>query len=262
MFNHLSLLTIAIMISVCGCTRLREDLDYDFEVEQSWVTDDVGGTIVQFVSVPYQPRNTALLRSEIASGQRVDSRRVLELGSGTGYFAIQCAAEGAKQVVVLAPNRAIHACVRYNVAVAQQDLIIDARLVEPTCDAISSAIAAAERFDYVVVNTETTLDKPLILAAIEQLPKWLRGVGKGWVICETEQTKAWVTASCQTLGFQVVTVQSTDKTFVIDPEAFPQTLQIDPFTPAAKTPPANAASANSPAAKVEADDSESASGGK
>jgi predicted RNA methylase len=242
MFNRLPLLTICLLILVCGCTRWREDLDYDFEVEQTWVTDDLGGTIVQFTSVPYQPLNTLLLRSEIASGQRVDSRRVLELGSGTGYFAIRCAGEGAKQVVVLAPNRAIHACVRYNVAVAQQDSIVDVRLVEPRADAIASAIAATERFDYVVVNTETTLDEPLILAAIEQLPTWLRAGGKGWVICETEQTKAWIIERCQTLGFQVITITSTDKTLAIDPAAFPQTLQIDPFTPAAVAKAASEAS--------------------
>jgi len=242
MFNRLSLLAICLLISVSGCTRLREDLDYDFEVEQTWVTDEPGGTIVQFASVPYQPLNTFLLRSEIASGQRVDSRRVLELGSGTGYFAIRCAGEGAKQVVVLAPNRAIHACVRYNVAVAQQDAIVDARLVDPHADAIVSAIAAAERFDYVVVNTETTLDEPLILAAIEQLPNWLRAGGKGWVICETEQTKASVTERCQALGFQVVTMRSADKTLAIDPAAFPQTLQIDPFTAAAVAKAASEAS--------------------
>jgi 16S rRNA G966 N2-methylase RsmD len=242
MFNRLPLLTICLLFLVCGCTRWREDLDYAFEVEQTWVTDDLGGTIVQFTSVPYQPLNTLLLRSEIASGQRVDSRRVLELGSGTGYFAIRCAGEGAKQVVVLAPNRAIHACVRYNVAVAQQDSVVDARLVEPRADAIASAIAATERFDYVVVNTETTLDEPLILAAIEQLPTWLRAGGKGWVICETEQTKAWITERCQTLGFQVITITSTDKTLAIDPAAFPQTLQIDPFTPAAVAKAASEAS--------------------
>lgn len=234
MVNRILSVAIAILIFVPGCSRSREDLDYDFEVEQTWVTDDLDGTIAQFVSVPYQPQNTAVLRAEIVATQRVDSRLVLELGSGTGYFAIQCATEGAKQVVVLAPNRATHACVRYNVAVAQQDAVVESRLVAPTADSVFSVIEPKEQFDYVVVNTETTLDDALILMAIEQLPNWLRGGGKGWVICENESTKALVTARCQSLGFNVEMMQHSDPTQAVAPLAFPQTLQIDPFTPAAK----------------------------
>jgi 16S rRNA G966 N2-methylase RsmD len=159
---------------------------------------------------------------------------VLEVGSGTGYFAIQCAAEGAKQVVVLATDRAAHACVRYNVALAQQDSVIQSRLVAPNTDAVLAAIAAKEQFDYVVVNTEMTLDEALILLVIERLPNWLRGAGKGWVICENEQVKALVTARAQSLGFGVEVMPRSDTTVAVNPEAFPQTLQIDPFTPAAR----------------------------
>ncbi|HBJ36293.1 MAG TPA: hypothetical protein DDZ51_16385 [Planctomycetaceae bacterium] len=231
--RHLSL-ALAVMMFVPGCSRSREDLDYDFEVEQTWATDDLGGVIVQFASVPYQPQNTALLRSEIVAKQRVDSRLILELGTGTGYFAIQCAAEGAKKIVVLSPNRATHACVRYNVAIAQQDALIESRLVDPATDAISAAIAPKERFDFVVVNTETMLDEATNLVAIEHLPKWLLGGGKGWVICENEQIKAVVTQRCQTLGFDVETMHYSDLTVAVDPMVFPQTLQIDPFTPATK----------------------------
>lgn len=245
MVNRLLSLALAILVFApgCSCSRSREDLDYDYEVEQTWVTDDLGGTIVQFASVPYQPQNTALLRAEIVATQRIESRRVLELGSGTGYFAIQSANEGAKQVVVLATNRATHACVRYNVAVAQLDTVVESRLVDPTADSVLSAIEPKKQFDYVVVNTETTLDDALILVAIEQLPKWLRGGGKGWVICENEQTIALATTRCHSLGFHVEAMRYSDPTMPFDPEAFPQTLQIDPFTPAAKAA-ANAESAD------------------
>jgi hypothetical protein len=168
-----------------------------------------------------------------------------ELGGGTGYFAIQCATEGAKQVIVLAPNRATHACVRYNVAVAHQDSVVESRLVAPGADSVLAAIKPKEPFDYVVVNTETTLDDAVILMAIEQLPNWLRGGGKGWVICEKESTVALVTARCQSLGFNVEMMQHSDPTRAVAPLAYPQTLQIDPFTPAAKAAATNSESANS-----------------
>jgi 16S rRNA G966 N2-methylase RsmD len=236
MVDRPSSLAIAILIFAagCSCSRLREDLDYDFDVEQTWVTDDFGGTIVQFASVPYRPQNTALLRSEVATTRRVDSRSVLELGSGTGYFAIQCANEGAKQVIVLATDRAAHACVRYNVAVAHQDSVVESRLVAPGADSVLAAIKPKEQFDYVVVNTEMTLGEPLIRLVIEQLPNWLRGGGKGWVICENQQVIDLVTSRCQSLGFGVDVMQYSDTTVAVDPASFPQTLQIDPFTPAAR----------------------------
>ncbi len=96
------------------------------------------------------------------------------------------------------------------------------------------AITPKDQFDYVVVNTEMTLDDALIHSAIEKLPNWLRGGGKGWVICENQPVIDLVTSRCQSLGFDVEVMQYTDPAAMVDPEGFPQTLQIDPFTPAAK----------------------------
>jgi 16S rRNA G966 N2-methylase RsmD len=233
---------VVVFAAGCSCSRSRDDLDYDYEVEQTWVTDNFGGKIVQFASVPYRPQNTALLREEVVTAGQVDSRSVLELGSGTGYFAIQCATEGAKQVVVLATDRAAHACVRYNVAVAMQDTVVESRLVESGVESVLAAIAPKDQFDYVVMNTEMTLDDALIRSAIEKLPNWLRGGGKGWVICENQQVIDLVISRCQSLGFDVEVMQYTDPAAMVDPEGFPQTLQIDPFTPAAKASGRDAAS--------------------
>jgi len=71
--------------------------------------------------------------------------------------------------------------------------------------------------------------------AIQRLPTWLRGGGKGWVICETPAAKEFVIAKCGALGFAVETMRHSDPAMSTALESFPQTLQIDPYTAAAKS---------------------------
>jgi len=223
-----ALIVAGVLIGTTACSRTRDDLDYSFDVEQTWKVEPIDGQIMQFAGVEFRPNQTLALRNRITEKQLVDSQRILEVGGGTGLFSIFCAAEGAKQVVVLAPDRAHEACVRYNVAAADFDSVVEVRLTPLDSDAITRTVKPTEQFDFVVMGTETTIADPLLGALLDELPQWLNSGGKGWVICQSDETKQFVEQRCATLGYDIVDWAPTAPIATGVVEAYPLVLQVTP----------------------------------
>ena len=86
------LLTLVIVIVSIGCrTKYREDLDYSYNVQQTWSLEELNyGEIVQFESVFWEPDDTVSLRKMIVDDTVAAGRDVLEIGTGTGLISILC----------------------------------------------------------------------------------------------------------------------------------------------------------------------------
>ena len=117
-----------------GCTgnKIREDLDYDYEVAQVWEVPEVQyGDIIQFESVFWEPDDTTSLRKMIVEDSLASGRSVLEIGTGTGLISILCAQHMATEVLATDINPAAVANARYNAAMVEADDIMKVRLVKP-----------------------------------------------------------------------------------------------------------------------------------
>jgi len=219
-----------LVVVASACTRVRDDLDYDFAVRQTWVVEGLSDPITQFDSAPWQPWRTERLRAWIIDKQSIDSRSVLEIGTGTGFFAIFAAREGASRVVALAPDRASHACARYNVAVAQLDSIVEVRDLRPADGpAAWGAVKEGERFDRVVVGTESDIPIESLTTLFSRLPSILGGGGKAWVICDSVEYHDAARRLCDSLGYGVASVGQVAKDAATAKNDHPLVLEIDPF---------------------------------
>jgi len=222
------IIVAVVLIGVAACSRVREDLDYSFDVEQTWTVEELDGQIVQFSGVEFRPNPTLALRTRITEKQLVDSRRILEIGGGTGFFSLFCATQGAKQVVVLASDHARQACVRYNVAAADFDPVVEVRLTPLEQDSIARAVKPTEQFDFVIIGTETTIPDSVLGNLLDELPRWLSQDGKGWVVCESDETKRFVEQRCEMLGYHLVDWPPVPASSPGVSEPYPLVLQIDP----------------------------------
>ncbi len=149
---------------LAGCRRYREDLDYDYRVEQTWPLDDMPGEqIVQFESVFWEPDDTVSMRHQIIEDGIVTGRKVLDIGTGTGLIAILCEQHGASQVVATDINPAAVANARYNAAMLGADENLEVRQVPAADPGAFSAIAAGETFDLILSNPpweQGTVEQP------------------------------------------------------------------------------------------------------
>jgi precorrin-6B methylase 2 len=219
-----------LIVIATACTRVRDDLDYDFAVQQTWSVEGLSDPITQFESAPWQPWRTEPLRARIIEKQSIDSRSVLEIGTGTGFFAIFAAREGASRVVALAPDRVSHACARYNVAVAQLDSVVEVRDLDSAEDFTGENLAKdGKRFDRVVVGTESDIPIETLTKLIARLPSLLAGGGKAWVICDSEEYHDATRRLCDSLGFSVAPVADRAKGAASAKNDYPVVLEIDPF---------------------------------
>ena len=136
-----------------ACSRsYREDLDYSYNVAQTWPVDGLaGGQIVQFESVFWEPDDTVSLR-ELITDQCAAGRDVLEIGTGTGILSILCLQNGAKKVVATDINPAAVANARYNAAMLTTDMDLDVRQVSKDSPAAFAVINSSERFDLIISN--------------------------------------------------------------------------------------------------------------
>jgi precorrin-6B methylase 2 len=227
--SHLIAGGILIVIA-SACTRVRNDLDYDFTVQQTWVIEGFHDPITQFESAPWQPWRTERLRATIIEKQSIDSRSVLEVGTGTGFFAIFAAREGASRVVALAPDRVCHACARYNVAVAQLDSVVEVRDLHSADDLTGgNAVKDGKRFDRVVVGTESEISIEALTKLIAHLPSILAGGGKAWVTCDSEEYRDATQRVCDSFGYAVSLVGEVAKDVASAKSDYPVVLEIDPF---------------------------------
>lgn len=136
-----------------GCRRYRGDLEYDFEVSQTWPLEEwPGAEWVQFESVFWEPDDTLSLRRMIVDDAIAAGRSVLEIGTGTGLIAILCQRHDATRVVATDINPAAVANARYNAAMLGAERDLEVRQVDPGDPGAFSVIGPGERFDLIVSN--------------------------------------------------------------------------------------------------------------
>lgn len=137
-----------------GCrSKYREDLDYSYNVQQTWSLDELQfGEIVQFESVFWEPDDTVSLRNLIVDDAIVASRDVLEIGTGTGIISILCLQNEAKSVVATDINSAAVANAKYNAAMLVPESTLDVRLVSKDSPGAFAVIEDNERFDLILSN--------------------------------------------------------------------------------------------------------------
>ena len=144
---------------IAGCGSYRDDLDYSYNVQQTWTLDIDGSEqlfhgreIVQFESVFWEPDDTVSLRKLIVEDSIVTNRKVLEIGTGTGLIGILCLDNEASSVVATDINPAAVANAKYNAAMLVPDHKLDVRRVPTTSPSAFSVIRPTEKFDLVISN--------------------------------------------------------------------------------------------------------------
>lgn len=156
MLRHLPIVLacITLALTTFGCrTEYREDLDYNYNVQQTWSLDGLQfGEIVQFESVFWEPDDTVSLRKLIVEDAIASGRDVLEIGTGTGVLSVLCLQNDAKSVVATDINPAAAACANYNAAMLAPERKIDVRLVDAKSPAAFAVIDPAETFDLIISN--------------------------------------------------------------------------------------------------------------
>lgn len=156
-FEVHSLFVLGLFVISCfgsiGCRRYRDDLDYSFQVEQTWKLDDESDEeFVQFASVFWEPDDTLSLRERIVDDQLADGRDVLEIGTGTGLLAVLSLLHGAKTVVATDINPAAVANAKYNAAMLVPDASLDVRSVPPDRPGAFEVVEDTEKFDLIISN--------------------------------------------------------------------------------------------------------------
>jgi SAM-dependent methyltransferase len=192
--RSLLLATFTLVFIAIGCrSKYREDLDYSYDVQQTWSLDELQfGEIVQFESVFWEPDDTVSLRKLIVDDGIVASRDVLEIGTGTGIISILCLQNDAKRVVATDINPAAVANAKYNAAMLFPETDLDVRLVSKDYPGAFEVIEDNERFDLIISNPpweDRVATKPadhafydpgflLMDSLLDGLPKHLRRSGR------------------------------------------------------------------------------------
>ncbi|WP_419189691.1 methyltransferase [Stieleria marina] len=148
------LLAVGFLLSVTSsCTRHREDLDYSYDVVQTWSLPELQhGEIIQFDTVFWEPDDTVSLRKLIVDDSICTGRSVLEIGTGTGLVAILCAQNGADSVVATDINPAAVANARYNAAMLAEEMELEVRSVSTDAPTAFAVIKDKEKFDLIISN--------------------------------------------------------------------------------------------------------------
>lgn len=188
------LMALLLFVPGCGgCTQYRQDLDYSYNVQQTWSLEELGDhQIVQFESVFWEPDDTVSLRKLIVDEQIAVGRDVLEIGTGTGLLSILCLQNEASKVLATDINPAAVANAKYNAAMLcpDQDLVL--RQVDSERPSAFAVIADSERFDLIISNPpweDGVVAKPadyafydpgfeLMKSILDGLPKHLKPTGR------------------------------------------------------------------------------------
>lgn len=187
-------LLASLLTCLMGCrVEYREDLDYDYEVEQTWEVEELQfSEFVQFESVFWETDDTVSLREMIAEDRIAAGRNVLEIGTGTGLISILCANYDANRVVATDINPAAVANAKYNAAMLVPDAKLEVRLVKSESPSAFSVISPTERFELIISNPpweDGTISKPadhayydpgfaLMDSLLDGLPKHLQPGGR------------------------------------------------------------------------------------
>ncbi|MFK8115263.1 MAG: methyltransferase [Rubripirellula sp.] len=148
------LFAIAVGATATGCSgKYREDLNYDYEVKQTWNVEEIAsGEVLQFESVFWEADDTVSLRELIVGERCAAGRTVLEIGTGTGLISILCLENDAKSVVATDINPSAVANAKYNAAMLQPDAVLDVRQVPVNSPSAFAVIKPAEQFDLIISN--------------------------------------------------------------------------------------------------------------
>lgn len=201
-----------------GCRpKYREDLDYSYNVQQTWPVEDLNhGEIIQFESVFWDPDDTVSLRKLIVVDQIAAGRDVLEIGTGTGLLSILCLQGDAKRVVATDVNQAAVANARYNAAMLLPQQQLDVRQVDPQHPEAFAAIGDTERFDLIISNPpweDGTVTNPadhafydpgfaLMRSLLDGLPRHLKPGGRCLLAYGHVPAIERLRSECEQRGFE------------------------------------------------------------
>lgn len=189
------LLGIAITFTLVssGCRKYRDDLDYSYNVQQTWSLEELQfGEVVQFESVFWEPDDTISLRKLIVDDGVASGRDVLEIGTGTGLISILCLQNDASSVVATDINPAAVSNARYNAAILCPTQTLDVRQVGKQNPGAFAVVQDAEKFDLIISNPpweDGVIAKPadhafydpnfeLMDSLLDGLPKHLKPGGR------------------------------------------------------------------------------------
>ena len=189
------LLGIAITITLVsfGCRKYRDDLDYSYNVQQTWSLEELQfGEVVQFESVFWEPDDTVSLRKLIVDDGVASGRDILEIGTGTGLLSILCLQNDASSVVATDINPAAVANAQYNAAILCPTQTLDVRQVGKQNPGAFAVVQDAEKFDLIISNPpweDGVIAKPadhafydpnfeLMDSLLDGLPKHLKPGGR------------------------------------------------------------------------------------
>jgi predicted RNA methylase len=146
--------TLILLALLLGCPRrYREDLNYDFNVQQVWEVEELNWRdVVQFESVFWELDDTQSLRKMIANDGIAKQRDCLEIGTGTGLLSLMCLHFEAKSVIATDINPAAVANARYNAAMMNLETNFEVRQVNRSSPEAFAVINSNEQFDLIISN--------------------------------------------------------------------------------------------------------------
>lgn len=128
---------------------VEESDSVELEIKAWHFVDGWEEKVAQFRTVFWEPDDSSSLRSWL-SKENLKSKKVLEIGTGTGLVAIHCAKNGASRVVATDINEAAVANASYNADL--QNVEVDVRKVMPQNPGPFSVISDEEKFDLIISN--------------------------------------------------------------------------------------------------------------
>ena len=197
-----------------GCTRYRQDVDYDHPVEYSWIEPELSSEFSLFEGVAWQPGIVQAVHPWLIDQSKVGNQNILDLFSGPGVIAVTCAVESPKSVLSVAESEVAAACTRYNVAAHNQDALVTVRRVDwnaepllPTSDKFAGIIATLLIGDAEPDDAEPD-DKNLdrrIAILLECVNGNLELGGWAIAVCQDQEVADRLTAAAISSGATIVT---------------------------------------------------------
>ncbi len=219
---HLSLravLLVSMIAALVGCTRYRDDVDYEHLVEYTWQDSATAEEFTLFEGVVWRPSIAESIRSVVFETTLVEGRTVLVLYSGPGVVAVTCATKEAKRVVALAESDAAYACSHYNVVASEQDSLVKVMKIS---NAEVRVAPVAEKFDVILAtlasvshqeaveelknepaNALREIDERIALL-LQCLDQNLEISGRVFAFCTDDRMVDRLKELCDAKGFEVV----------------------------------------------------------
>jgi len=191
-----------------GCTRYRQDVDYDHPVEYSWIEPELSGEFSLFEGVAWQPGIVQAVHPWLIDQSKVGNQNILDLFSGPGVIAVTCAVESPKSVLSVAESEVAAACTRYNVAAHNQDALVTVRRVDwnaepllPTSDKFAGIIATLLIGD--AEPDDKNLDRRIAIL-LECVNENLELGGWAIAVCQDQEVADRLTAAAISSGATIV----------------------------------------------------------